>query len=351
MQYDLFVFAGQSNTMGACVFPPKHKPDIKYSFEYKYKPVYLGGDTGKFVPVGYDCGEFLYKDISAAYKSTDESGQSRLNDYFGNAYFAPSLSNLKNAEDKSVYPFSHYSESDRNTACCIVPYFCEEWEKLGGRALTAHIAQGGVSAVHFFSKDMADEYNRFAKLHGYNPIIGDGAAEAVYCGKCKAFFHDAEKLYGGDNIGEKVLVWNQGESDPADSCEEYAQKLRILWNKARGLGFCKLFIIRTGYWFTHDTCRVMHAQEKFCAENSDAYIITRDISFMPDLHFMENIENFYTVPPAPEYLFCRDSYYGYENSHINEKGFMIAARSASKNAYRVSKEHKEPDLKHDIIKY
>ena len=35
MKRDLFVFAGQSNMMGASVLPPKRAPKIKNSYEYK----------------------------------------------------------------------------------------------------------------------------------------------------------------------------------------------------------------------------------------------------------------------------------------------------------------------------
>lgn len=351
MKYDLFVFAGQSNMMGACVLPPKHKLNIKSCAEYKYKPVYLGKGSGVFVPVSYNCGEFLYKDIATAYSNTDEKGQSRMTDYAKNTYFASAMSNLVNEGEKTILPFTAYSESDRNTACSIVPYFCEEWEKLGQTALTAHIAKGGVSIDHFFSTGMAEEYNLFAAENGYRTIDTDGKAEEIYCRKCKVFFEDAEKTYGHDCTGEKILVWHQGESNSADTCEEYKKKLNILWDKAQTLGFDRFFIIRIGYWYTHDTCNVMRAQEEFCEENEKAYIISRDASFMPDPIYMDKIEDYYTEEPEQDYLFCRDAYYGYNNSHINEKGFIITAKTAAQNAYRILKENKNPILKRDIVKY
>lgn len=351
MKYDLFVFAGQSNTMGACVLPPEHKLQINSCMEYKYKPVYLGGKTGEFVTVGYNSGEFLYKDIETAYQNTDENGRSRLDNYGENTHFVSAMSNLKSRSEKTVNPFSIYSESERNMACSIIPYFCEEWEKLECSALTAHIAKGGVNIVHFFSEDMIAEYNRFAADNGFNRIDGDGKAEQVYCEKCRSFFNDAAKKYGNACLGEKILVWHQGESDSGDSCAEYKQKLHILWKKAKKIGFEKLFIIRVGYWFTHDTCHIMQAQEEFCTENKDAFIISRDISYMPDLKFMENPGDYYCEKPEDKYFFCRDSFYGYDNSHINEKGFEIAAKTCAKNAYRILKEGVEPINKKDIVKY
>ncbi|MBQ4154737.1 MAG: hypothetical protein IJE01_06045 [Clostridia bacterium] len=34
---ELIVFAGQSNMMGAAVFPPRHIPQLSQSMEYKHK--------------------------------------------------------------------------------------------------------------------------------------------------------------------------------------------------------------------------------------------------------------------------------------------------------------------------
>lgn len=351
MKYDMFVFAGQSNMMGACALPPKHGLKIKKSLEYKYKPVHIGTGRGVFSPVGYDSGEFLYKDVSLAYSKADEKGQSLLKDYQNNAYFVSALSNLKDEKEKSVLPFSEYSESERKKACSIVPYFCEEWEKEGGAALVAHIAQGGAPIGHFFSKEMMKEYNGFAKKNGFSELSGDGEAEAVYVKKCTAFFYDAEKAFGADSLGEKVLVWNQGESDLADSIKEYEEKLRIFWKKAKSVGFDKLFIIRCSFWGTRKTANVMAAQERFAAANDDTFIITRALSLMPDPGFMPHIEEFYTEKPEEDYYYCRDSYSGYNNPHINEKGFIIAAKAAARNAFRVLKEHKAPNLERDTVRY
>lgn len=350
MQYNLFVFAGQSNMMGACVLPPKHLLSVKCCLEYRYNPVHRGNANGSFVPVSYDTGEFLYHDPKAAYQNTDETGKSRLCDYEKNTYFVSALSNLDSREEKTVKPFSAYSESERNPAASLVPYFCEEWERLGETALVAHIAKGGVSADHFFSKEMIAEYNQFAASNGFSPLSGTGDAEEIYCRKCQAFFRDAEKAYP-NACGKRVLVWNQGESDSQNSCKEYQKKLSLIWEKAQKIGFDLFLIIRTGYWFTHDTCHVMQAQEEFCKETPNAYIITRGISFMPDPHFMENPEDFYIREPAPEYSFCRDSFYGYQNSHINEKGFILAAKAAARNTYQILKEQKQPLLEEDIVRY
>ena len=56
MRRDLFVFAGQSNMVGASVFPPKYSLCTKNSYEYKHKMRRLGMSTGEFVPAGYPVG-------------------------------------------------------------------------------------------------------------------------------------------------------------------------------------------------------------------------------------------------------------------------------------------------------
>ena len=48
-ELDLFVFAGQSNMMGAAHLAPEEDILVKNAFEYKYAPVLKGGDKGEFV--------------------------------------------------------------------------------------------------------------------------------------------------------------------------------------------------------------------------------------------------------------------------------------------------------------
>jgi hypothetical protein len=90
MRRDLFVFAGQSNMMGAAVYPPETSLSVAHSYEYKHKDRRLGSPMGRFAPVGYPVGEFSYADLSYAYSDnmTDAKGNSRLNDYGKNAYFS-----------------------------------------------------------------------------------------------------------------------------------------------------------------------------------------------------------------------------------------------------------------------
>ena len=92
---DLFVFAGQSNMMGAAVFPPRQEICLKDSYEYKHKVRRLGAERGEFVKSGYPCGEFSYTDeaMTLAYlpENVDENGNSRLANYSGSTCFCPAM--------------------------------------------------------------------------------------------------------------------------------------------------------------------------------------------------------------------------------------------------------------------
>ena len=111
MRRDLFVFAGQSNMMGAAVLPPRQKICIKNCYEYKHKARRLGADVGDFVVADYPVGEFSYVDMQKAYATErmNEEGQSLLDDYVNNTYFCPAMSNLRSEKDKTVFPFSSFS--------------------------------------------------------------------------------------------------------------------------------------------------------------------------------------------------------------------------------------------------
>ena len=86
---DLFVFAGQSNMMGAAALGPQTDTFTDKAWEYKYMPRLRTGEAGEFVPAGYPVGEFHYKDLTVAYgdRLTDLSYRSTLIDYSVNTYF------------------------------------------------------------------------------------------------------------------------------------------------------------------------------------------------------------------------------------------------------------------------
>ena len=358
---DLFVFAGQSNMMGAAVLPPKLAINAEDSFEYKHKPKRLGAERGEFVKAGYPCGEFVYldEDLCEAYlpENTDKNGNSKLDKYTKKTYYCPSMCNLKNAETHEQYPFDYFSESTAINGPTLAPLFANEWAKRGQSCAYAHIAKGAVGITHYFNGDMVDEYNRRAEKYNKEngealPILGEKkamwlGASAYFDKKVKDFFADAKARFGGDDMSNRVLVWCQGEGNATTPKEFYKYCLEVLWEHAKELGFTHFFCVRVGNWCTSgDICRVMRAQEEFCEENENCYIITRAMSFMP--HPTADVEGWFTEAPGDEYEGCRDSFFGFENTHINEKGFALIAERMAENTMRVF-EGKEPLLEKEII--
>ena len=360
MKRDLFVFAGQSNMMGAAVLPPKRELRIENSFEYKHKLRRLGKTDTPFVKAGYPVGEFSYIDLEKAYGEdmTDEKGRSKLCDYTKNTYFCPSMSNLKSEESREVSFFSSFSESTAKASPTLAPFIAEEWEKLGGACAYAHIAKGAISIDYYFTDEMTLEYK--ARMTEHNRKSGEnykteildsrrisGAAE-YFAEKCRNFFADAEKRFSGDDLSDKCFFWLQGEGDVALSSTEYEMKLDILWEQIKTLGFTHFFCIRIDYFGSHGIYKVMRAQEDFVSKHPDAYMLTRAASYLT--YPGQNEDEWFISPPSKEYRECRDSYYGYTNHHINERGFSVIAKHAITNLQRVLMLKEEPVLEAENIK-
>ena len=87
-EIDLFVFAGQSNMMGASVLEPQVDSFTDQSLEYKYMPKLRGEETGAFVSAQNSAGEWYYNDLDAAYGNhlNDLSYKSTLSNYSANTY-------------------------------------------------------------------------------------------------------------------------------------------------------------------------------------------------------------------------------------------------------------------------
>lgn len=359
MKRDLFVFAGQSNMMGAAVFPPKKVLHIENSYEYKHKAHRLGkGEL--FVKAGYPVGEFSYIDLDKAYSydMTDKNGNSTLTDYINNTYFCPAMSNLKSEKTKEVFSFSAFSESTAPDGVTLAPFLAEKWEELGNSCAYAHVAKGGVSIDYYMTDEMCDEYtclmeeyNRENNMN-YDVHISDGrrmvGAAEYFFEKCCDFFTDAEKHFESDDLSNKCLFWLQGESDAGRSAVEYEIKLEILWNRLKKIGFTHFFCIRIDFFGSNGISKVMKAQEDFVSSHDDVYMLTRAASYLT--YPGQNEEDWFITPPVEEYRNCRDSYFGYNNNHINEKGFSLIAERAVKNLYRVLCENKEPILEEENIK-
>ncbi len=346
MKRDLFVFCGQSNMMGASVLPPKHNLKIKNSLEFKYRDKHIGIGDSYFKKVGYDSGEFLYVDINTAYP--DKTKKSRLTHYHPNCYFIPSVA-------QEGTEFTDVSEANYNFGASVVPYFCECYEALGNQPLVTHIAKGSTKISHYFNREMEAEYNskippEFEKLK-LTPL--QYGANEVFTKKTLDMFALAEKNFGSENIGKKIFLWLQGESDAKDSEAEYRLKLEILWKYAKYLGFDYFFCIRVGYWNNPNIINVINAQESFCKENPDCFMVSRTVSFMPNCVMLPPAD-WYKKQPDQKYIGCRDTYNEevkhYQNSHINEKGFLIVGRELAENAHRILVQNKNPVFDEELLK-
>jgi hypothetical protein len=268
------------------------------------------------------------------------------------------MRNLKDEEKRTTCPFAEFSESSAKPGASLPPLLAMEWEKRGGSCAYAHIAKGGVSIRHYLTEEMRKDYSarisRYNELNGteYDPLcpmngIQIGAAEYFF-EKCTQFFRHAEERFADDDTSERILLWIQGESDAQSSSTEYKAKLEVLWEQCKKIGFTKFFMIRIDFFGNIKIKNIMIAQELFCKENPDCYMMTRALSFMP---YPKDAPNeIYKTIPSDEYQFCRDSAYGLGNPHINEKGFAVCAKRVADNMVRVLRNCSEPTLEEELVK-
>ena len=343
--------------MGAAVYAPRQNITHKNSFEYKHKIRRMGKDRGLFTKEAYPSGEFSYIDLEKAYAPdmTDENGRSRLTCYSQNTYFCPSMSNLASDIEKTVEVFDSFSESTARYGATLAPFLCREWEKLGGSSLYAHIAKGAVAINYYFTDGMVEDYNE--RIDDYNRKNGTEyshlslerkiSGAEYFAEKCRDFFEDAEKEFPEDDLNNKCFFWLQGESEGKNAVIEYETKLEILWENLKKLGFTHFFCIRVDYFGYAGIYNVMKAQENFTEKHSDAFMLTRAASYLTFPGQEE--EGWFVTPPTEEYRNCRDSWFGFKNDHINEKGFKVIAEHSVKNLYRVLAQGKEPILEEENI--
>jgi len=356
---ELFVFAGQSNMMGAGVFPPKTVINVSNSFEYLHKGVRMGEPKGRFKISGFPCGEYTYADLKKAYpQNMLYDMKSELQDHTNNAYFDVSMSNLKNEDEKTVIPFPEFSEENFVPAPAIPPYAAQMWEEKGHLMAYAHIAKGGVSILHYFNDDMLEKYHttinqKCAELNVDIPKsleINDmcrGASE-YFKQKTAGFFKDSEEHFQNEDLSIRCLVWLQGESDVGLSVLQYKTLLEVFWDTYKKLGFTHFLCLRVGYFGSDGIAKVMKAQEEFCKENNDAYMMTRAYSLMP--YAGQTQSEWFSEIPTDEYQLCRDSFYGFDNQHINEKGHLLLAERFINNLERLLYKNEEPILEPELVK-
>jgi hypothetical protein len=117
----------------------------------------------------------------------------------------------------------------------------------------------------------------------------------------------------------------------------------------QSIGFTHFFILRVGYWGSYNIINEIKAQEDFCAENDNCYIITRAPSLIP--YPGATTSNWWKYEPSYEYNDCRDSYItNTTNNHFNEKAFKIFARKSADNIHRILHLGLEPLLEEENIK-
>lgn len=325
MKRPLFVFAGQSNMMGAAVFEATRQIHFKNSFEYLHKPKRFGSVTGDFKNFGFPAGEFSYMDLKQAYgKNPSVTNLSELGDFRNNTYFCPSMNNLKDREEKSTCPFADFTEANNRMAVSLPPFVVEKLEEAGYSCAYTHIAKGSAPIKHFL----------------------EGAAADYFLEKITDFFADCARHFPEDDMTEKVLVWLQGESDVTNGYDYYYSSLVTLWEKVKPLGFTKFFMIRVDPFGSPEITEIMRAQEDFCKNFADAYMLTRIASYFP-LYYYPGKQPL--VRQHPECDACRDSYYGFANEHINEKGFELLTKYITPNIIRILYEGKEPVLEEELI--
>ena len=341
----LFVFSGQSNMLGACVYPASEQVAFQNSYEYIHKNKRLGlSKSGFFKKEGFPCGEFVYKCPEKAYANDITVGEkSTLATYNVNTFFTSSMCNLKLEKEKSLFDFSYFSEATAPFAVSLPPFMVKGWEELGQQCAYAHIAKGGVQIRYFFNEEMMDSLNK--KIVHYNSKYGTeiplqvvtettAGAGDYFLEKIVDFFADSEETFVDENLDTRCFFWLQGET--YDACYPkilYKLYLETLWEKLKKIGFTHFFCIRVGYWMKDGIVEIMKAQEEFCAEHCDTYMLTRVCSYMPMPN--QDIKRWYGTKNIEEFLYCRDSYFGFDNHHINEKGFKIIANAALKNLKRV----------------
>lgn len=354
---ELLVFAGQSNMLGAAVYPPRTPVETKDSFEYLYRDVYLGCGEGRFREAGFPCGEFLYCDPAKAYPDgVSPDVKSKLADHRENIFFGASMSNLKDEAERSTHPFAVYSESNFVPSPSLAPWFAAEWEKRGHACAYAHIAKGAVSILHFCDEEMLRDYHRLLTEKcraSSRPVpapreltdMQRGAAKC-FAQKAAAFLRDSEKQFPGEDLSTRCFVWLQGESDAAMDKDEYQTLLEVLWKKVQTLGFTHFLCIRVGLWGDPHIIEVIRAQEAFCACTPEAVMLTRACSLMP---LARQPEGWFVQEPGEEYQFCRDSHYGFDNQHFNEKAFLLVAQRAAENMDRLLYRHEAPVLEEELL--
>lgn len=161
-------------------------------------------------------------------------------------------------------------------------------------------------------------------------------------------FDDFATIFGSSySVNSKSVVMLQGESNHGDNEIEYKLKLQVLWEYLQTLGFERMFICRVDYFGSQDIINIMKAQEDFCNETDNVFMVTRSYSYMK--YNPTTWPDWFVKTPSEKYEYCRDNFYGYSNNHINENGHNLAAKKVAYNIYRVIHKGLQPEIEDELI--
>lgn len=349
---DLFVFGGQSNMMGAAHLPPVDNPVTYYAFEYKYAPILKGGNKGEFLYAQNPAGDWHYKNPATAYGSTyldTSTGKSKLTSYSTNTHFVAACRDQELA-------FGSQSEFNHYPSVSLPPYFARYYAQLGNPCIYAHIAKGSTQITHYFDATDMTEYNKLITSYNsdngtsYATLTSTSGAGEAFNEKYNAMLRDYADIEPDNTIVNKCFLWLQGESDATRSTyAEYKIKMQVLWSHLQRLGFTHFFVLRVGYWGNANIINIIKAQEDFCKETDNCFIVTRAPSLIP--YKGATTSNWWIKEPDEKYADCRDSFLAStSNNHFNEKGHKIFAQVCADNVNRVLHLGLNPVLETENIK-
>ena len=230
-------------------------------------------------------------------------------------------------DDKTEAGFDSYSESTAQTGCNFATSFAREYASYGYPSIYSVMAKGS-AGIDYYLED---------------------TIKSFFAEKYQNMITDFDSLLNNAQIKSKNFVWCQGESDSNEGMtkETYKSKLEILWSWLKTLGFERFLCVRVGYWGNQNAKEIMKAQEEFCNEHNDCYIVTRAMSYM--LFKNQNTDGWFINEPTEEYTLCRDSFYGFTNQHINEKGHDLVGKRMARNVDLILNKGENPILEEENI--
>jgi hypothetical protein len=219
---DLIIFGGQSNMQGQAECRLGDTP-FEGVLEYRFL-------TDSLIPMKNPCGEDILFD--------------------GTEGFPFGMPGKENWHDHNALGSTVYG----NTS--LAPFFCEAYRKAAGNpdVVAVHAAKGATQMNYWLGD-------------GYEMFIRKSAAAIAKT--------EAEK----GEVGKKVVIWLQGESDAIAGVkkDDYKKMLSEFAHKLKAeLGISRFCLIRVGIFTQDERDReIIDAQEELCAEDDFFLMLTR----------------------------------------------------------------------------